>query len=355
MQKKYNVTYVFFGFLFLLIGYLVWMMARQMIGPIIFGLVLAGVFNPLKNKIISKWKVTNYTSSILTTLIITLLVLIPLIFLALALSKEAVSLYQRIVSALAHHEVDNFLFGQGAVADLIRSFSQMSGMDIDMEQVKTAVLNALKGASGTVISSINSIMGNIITFIFDLAIMMIVVFGIFIEGKHLKNYIFDLSPLPSDQEQKILEKFNQMNYVTLVCNGVGGVIQGVLAGIALWFTGFESIVLWTVVMVFLAFVPLVGISIVTIPASLYLVLTGDTGAGVGLFIFTSLVGLIVENWFKPKFIGDRIKINSTFVLLTIIGGMGVFGMGGIFYGPIIGILFLTVVEIYHDQYNFVVE
>lgn len=353
MQNKYNITYVFFGFLFLLVSYLVWLMAKQMIAPIIFGLVLAGVFNPLNDKIIEKWKLSGNTGAIITSIIIILLVLVPLIFLGLALSKEAVFLYQRIMNALAHHEVNDFLFGEGAVADIIRSASQLSGIDIDMAQAKTTVLTALKGASGTVITSINAIVGNTISFIFDLAIMMIVVFGIFVEGKRLKEYIFDLSPLPSEQEQKILEKFNQMNYVTLVCNGVGGLIQGVLGGLALWLTGFESIVLWTVLMVFLAFVPLVGISVVTIPASLYLILTGSTAMGIGLFIFTALVGLIIENWFKPKFIGNRIQINSTFVLLTIIGGMGVFGMGGIFYGPIIGILFLTIVEIYHDQYNVV--
>ncbi|EPZ49208.1 PF01594 domain protein [Bacteriovorax sp. BAL6_X] len=353
MQNKFNVTYVFFGCIFLLVCYLVWMMAKQMIAPIIFGFVLAGVFNPLNNRFIEKYKLSDNLAATVTSCLIILLVLIPLIFLSIALSKEALSLYQTIMKAMSHHEVNDFLFGDGPVAVLIKSVSDITGVDIDMEQVKTTVFGTLKGISGTVISSINSIVGNIITFIFDLAIMMIVVFGIFVEGKRLKTYIFDLSPLPSDQEQKILDKFNQMNYVTLVCNGVGGVIQGVLGGLALWAAGIESVVLWTVLMIFLAFVPLVGISIVTIPASLYLVLTGSPASGVALFIFTALVGLIVENWFKPKFIGNRIQINSTFVLLAIIGGMGVFGMGGIFYGPIIGILFLTIVEIYHDQYNVV--
>lgn len=142
-----------------------------------------------------------------------------------------------------------------------------------------------------------------------------------------------------------------MNYVTLVCNGVGGIIQGVFVGIVFWFVGIDSVVLWTVLMILLAFIPLVGISIVTVLASIYLMLMGSVTSGIILFVFTLILALLVENWFKPKFIGDRIQINSTFVLLLIIGGMGVFGMGGIFYGPIICILFLTNVELYHSNYS----
>ena len=43
-----------------------------------------------------------------------------------------------------------------------------------------------------------------------------------------------------------------------------------------------------------------------------------TATDLKLFVFTSSIAVIVENWFKPKFIGDRIQIDSSFVLLTII-------------------------------------
>ncbi|MDA9189546.1 AI-2E family transporter [bacterium] len=351
MPSTNKVVSIFFGLVFLIICYLLWLMAKQMIGPIIFGLILAGCFSPLNEKIKVKWKLSQSLSSTITCILITLLVLLPLIFLSVSLSKEALTLYQKIVTGLSRKEVNDFLFVDGLIAVFVKKISSLTGLSIDLESIKTGLLSGLKGASGNLISGINSIVGNIISFIFDLVIMMIVVFGVFLEGAKLKEYIFKLSPLPYEQEQKILETFNQMNYVTLVCNGVGGLIQGILAGLAFWVAGIDSIVLWTVLMVFLAFIPLVGISLVTIPAGLYLVLTGNTAMGLFLLIFTSLVGIIVENWFKPKFIGNKIRINSTFVLLSIIGGMGVFGMGGIFYGPVIGILFLTIVEIYHDKYN----
>jgi predicted PurR-regulated permease PerM len=141
-----------------------------------------------------------------------------------------------------------------------------------------------------------------------------------------------------------------MNSVTLIGNGVGGVIQGGLAGIAFAICGFQSVFMWSVIMVILAFIPLVGISIIYIPACIYLFITGSVASAISLFVFCSLVAFITENWFKPKYMGGQVKINSILVLLFILGGMGAWGMAGIFYGPVICVVFMTMVEIYHQKY-----
>ncbi|MCP4914677.1 MAG: AI-2E family transporter [Oligoflexia bacterium] len=351
MIKSSDRSNLVFGIVFFFIIYLLWLMAKPMIGSLLFGAILAGVFYPLKNRIAQKFNLGKIASSSVVTLLMVLLVLVPIIFITISISKEAIGLYQKIVAGLSQAEVNDFLFGDGFVPRTITQISELLSIDIDLALIKQKLLVLLKELSGGLLTKVNSIVGNIAGFIFDLIVMLIVSFGLLVEGDYLKKYMFELSPLPSDQEELLLSTFNQMNYVTLVCNGVGGVIQGVLAGIAFWIVGIDSVVLWTVLMIFLAFIPLVGISIVTVPASIYLMLTGNVVSGVILLIFTSTLALLVENWFKPKFIGDRIQIDSTFVLLSIIGGMGAFGMGGIFYGPIICILFLTIVELYHSNYS----
>lgn len=349
LSNKYGPA--FFGVIFLLIMYLLWLMVRQMIEPIIFGLIISGVFYPLHTLFQEKWKLSRHKAASLTSLIIVIGVLVPLSFIVISIGKEAAGLYARIGMGLDQEEVSRFFFGDGLAATTIKSLADFFEIEVNLEMIKANLLSVAQGASTHFLTGVNSLVGDIVNFFFNLVIMMIVIFGLLVEGEKLKMYTFELSPLPSDQEQMFLEKFNQMNYVTLVCNGVGGIIQGVLGGLALWAAGIGSVLLWTFVMIILAFIPLVGISFVTIPASLYLILTGDVFAGLLLFTFSATVGLIVENWFKPKFIGGRIQINATFVLLSIIGGLWAFGMGGIFYGPIIGILFLTIVEMYHEHYS----
>ena len=181
--------------------------------------------------------------------------------------------------------------------------------------------------------------------------MMLMVYTFLVDGPEIKRFMLDLSHMPDDEEELVFEKFNQMNFVTLIGNGIGGLIQGVLAGIGFWFAGIESIMLWTTSMVFLAFIPLVGISIIYVPACLYLLIIGKIWGSVILFVYCTVISLIIENWFKPKFVGNRVKINSTLVFVSIIGGMSVFGIPGIFYGPLIASIFLTFVNLYHKRYN----
>lgn len=283
--------------------------------------------------------------------LITIAVFFPLIYLSLLLSKEAIDLYQTLMSGINDAVVNEFFFGDGYFATLIKDTTAMFGVKVNMQSLKMEVVAQLKNISVLVLNTINQVIGDIIKFIFNFVIMVMIIYALLAEGKDLKLFLFELSPLPDEQEELILEKFNQMNYVTLVCNGVGGLIQGVLAGIGFWVAGIKLLVLWTTIMILLAFIPLLGISIIYIPACIYLAVIGKTMTSIALFVYCSLVALITENWFKPLFIGKRINMNALLVLFSIIGGMAVYGIGGLFYGPIIAILFMTMVELYHSVYN----
>jgi hypothetical protein len=43
-----------------------------------------------------------------------------------------------------------------------------------------------------------------------------------IDGKKLIAYLVDLSPLPDDQDRKLMQKFHEMASVVLVVNGISG-------------------------------------------------------------------------------------------------------------------------------------
>ena len=144
------------------------------------------------------------------------------------------------------------------------------------------------------------------------------------------------------------KKFNQMNYVTLVCNGLGGIIQG--AGILFWIAGIETVFLWTMIMSVLAFIPIIGMSFIFIPATIYLLIIGKWGWAIVIFVGCNVISLVVENVYKPKFIGKRLQIDSLLLLFGIIGGLSYFGALGIFYGPIIITMFLTFVQFGEERH-----
>ena len=345
-----NLPATVFALLFILVIYLMWQMFQNLVGAFCMGMILAGSFyriflwTYLKSGLKKEW------ASALVCLLLLILLFLPLIYIGLQLSQEALSAYNLINQSLDHEPINNFLHNHSSLTFLSQKMSTFLGFELDPDLIKEKLGSLVSLIPQKIASFLNAWIGNFIGFILQSFITIVTVHVLFTYGEELKKFIFKLSPLPDDQEQLLLDKFNQMNYVTLVGNGVGGLIQGILAGLMFAIMGIPSVVLWSTIMVLLAFIPLLGISIIYIPVCIYLFIKGAVIKSLLLFIWCTLVALIVENWFKPIFIGKRIKLNSFFVMICIIGGMSAFDMAGIFYGPVIGILFLTLVELYHQFY-----
>lgn len=335
---------------FLVVFLIVFGLNLYIFGPMFhalaFAAILAGSFYPLHTYLAqnSNWR-PEYTA-LLSCVIILVVLVLPLVYMGFHLFREAISLYDYLREGIAEGWWNSYFKSEGLIGRLFTAL----GLPIDTAELSELLLEKARLASGELVSTLNSLVGDILNFLFQFILMFMAIFAFFLKGPQLKAIFLKMSPLPDSEEELILRKFNQMNYVTLICNGLGGVLQGALAGIGFWAMGIQSVFLWTAVMMVLAFIPLVGISFVTIPASLYLYASGSPTKAIILLTYSTVVALVVENWFKPYFIGMRVKINSLLLLFYIVAGMQTFGAAGIFYGPILCIIFLTLSDIFLKNY-----
>ncbi|NOQ47184.1 MAG: AI-2E family transporter, partial [Desulfobulbaceae bacterium] len=115
--------------------------------------------------------------------------------------------------------------------------------------------------------------------------------------------------------------------------------------------GLKSPVLWGAVMAVLAFLPIFGIGLILLPTAAILLISGHLGQAIITVIFYIILSFTVEYLLKPKFVGGQVKMHTLLVFLAIIGGMSMFGVLGIIYGPLIVTAFLTLSEIYLKEYK----
>ena len=148
-----------------------------------------------------------------------------------------------------------------------------------------------------------------------------------------------------------MDKFHEMASVVLVVNGISGVMQGSLGGVVFAIFGIGSPFLWGSIMAILAFFPIVGIAAVFLPASVYLFLKGRVAAGIFFVIFYLVLSSVTEYVIKPKLVGNKVKIHTLLVFLSVLGGLKVFGILGIIYGPLVITAFLTLTDIYRSNYE----
>jgi predicted PurR-regulated permease PerM len=148
-----------------------------------------------------------------------------------------------------------------------------------------------------------------------------------------------------------LTKLGEVGRAILVGAGTSSILQGLVAGIAWVVVGLPSAVLWGILMAIAAFLPLVGIAAVVVPASIYLWFDGRPLAAVLFLVFCMGQSFFFEYGLKPRMMGSSMRMNSLLVFLSLLGGIIGFGVPGLIYGPLIMTLFLTLVQLYQTRYQ----
>lgn len=117
--------------------------------------------------------------------------------------------------------------------------------------------------------------------------------------------------------------------------------QGLLAGLGYWAAGVRAPVLLGAVTAVIALIPF-GPPLVWGPIGLWLLLTGQTLAGIGLLLWGVLVVSWVDNLVRPLVISSTTRIPFLLVMFGVLGGIAAFGLVGLFLGPVIIAMLLAV-------------
>jgi predicted PurR-regulated permease PerM len=133
------------------------------------------------------------------------------------------------------------------------------------------------------------------------------------------------------------EEFVQLSATTIrnVVKGVLGVaiIQSILAGIGLYFSGIPHAGIWVLVCLIFAIIQ-IGPGVVLIPSIIYLFGTTDTLTAI-LWSIYFVVVLFSDNILKPVLLGKGAPVPMLVIFLGVIGGFMLFGFIGLFTGAIV--------------------
>jgi predicted PurR-regulated permease PerM len=315
---------------------------------LILAFLLAGIFRPTYSWLLS-W-MSPWLASLLTCGLIVLIVFIPLTFCIGALSTETLNLYQLVKDTNLLLKLQEFLQNNTLVLEAQEVLAGM-GINFDPNDL-TGSLSKIVGTIGLFIYNQASVWaGNVMSFGLQFCILILVVYFLLIEIDRLLLFLMKLSPLPDDQDELLLKKFMEIAGAILVVNCISGLFQGVLGGIFFAALGLKSPVLWGSVMAVFAFLPIFGIGLVLVPTSMILLVGGYTGQAIITLVFYIILSFTVEYLLKPKFVGNHVRMHTLLVFLSIIGGMSVFGVLGIIYGPLIVTGFLTLSDLYVNVYR----
>lgn len=313
--------------------------------------MFAALFSPLHRRLRARWPARPRLAAALMTGLVAVAVLVPVGFIGGSLSAEATTFYEHTLKGLTREQLAAVFFGEGWLATRAHDLARLLGTEWTPEILLGWIGRASGAVAGFVSSQLNVVVSNVFAAALHFVLMLFIAFTMFAEGAQLLRYVFATSPLPDDEEALLVKAFRDVAHAIFVGNGIGSLIQGVLGGLAFAVVGLPSPVLWGSVMSIFAFLPLVGISLVTVPATVVLLFQGRYLAAVLFLGFNAVQGLLVENVVKTKLIGSHVKVHDLLIFLSIVGGLSLFGVLGLVYGPLLVALFTTLAELYHRRYK----
>ncbi|MDD2714355.1 MAG: AI-2E family transporter [Candidatus Wallbacteria bacterium] len=331
--------------------------------PLFFSLLLAGIFHPLYERVLilierktirrkDKNLLRNFlysTRSSLAALIIViliiLLVLIPFFFVGALFVNEASEVYTQVSEEMPTMAGWQELLDKSPT--LKKAYDYMTlKFKTDKQNLAEQLMPVLKKIADGILGFGASIFGNLILVGIDVFMLLLAVYYLLQDGKELGIFLMRLSPLKSRDELKIYEMFTVMGKGVIIGNTVSAVAQGLLAALGFFIFGVPKPVFLFVLTTFFSLIPFLGPSLVCIPAVAYLFYIKSYLNAILLLAYTLLLVTTIDHFVKPIFIGGKLKIHPFLILISIIGGLEIFGMMGIFYGPLIVTVFQTLAEIY---------
>jgi len=321
------------------------------ISAIILALLIASAFYPLYTWIRKVFREREQSASIFMSILILLVLIIPLGGFVGTLSNEAFNFYVRTKDSVSLQKITQGLQGDSVWAQRIRKVGKLANIDFNKETIENLAAAIGKNVGLFLSRQLSSFASNLLNFLIHFFLMMMIIYYIFRDGERLKNYISELLPFPMGQQELVVNKFREMGRAVIFGNALSGIIQGILGGFGFFIFGLGSPILWGTVIGFMAFLPVIGASVVFIPTTVILLIQGKNSLALGYLIYNVLYSSIMEYVIKPRLIGKGMQMNPILVFIGILGGLKLFGILGIIYGPLIVTIFLTLAEIYRLEYK----
>ena len=328
--------------------YLCWSMLQPFIEVVLWAIVLVIVFFPIHKRIQARVGSPGW-SALLSCLLVIFVILVPLTLLTFAVVNELSDFAQML-----QPKPDGSGGTAGAAAGLLDPNSPYLGpavrwvgqyYDLSKLGSEQFIAERLKGLSGAIASRTLGFVGGAVGFIVEVFFVIFTMYYLFRDGERMRAAANDVMPLSDDKAREILDRTGEVIGASVYGVLVIAVVQGVLGGLAFWVLGLPSPLLWGVVMIFLSMIPMLGSFIVWVPAAIYLGLTGHWGKALMLTVWGALVIGSIDNFLRPKLVGERTRLHELLVFFSVLGGLQVFGVLGIVLGPVIVAITIALLDV----------
>jgi len=313
------------------------LLLRPFFSAIVLAIVLAVVTQRPYDWLAAKIKNRSLCAAIALILIV-LAVIIPMFFLAQKLGQQALNTVNAFRNGAHQEKITSYIASHPALASRIEDFT--NSIDIN---------NAARSTAAYLGGNLAGLLGNSVRILTQLVVMLFLLFFLLRDRALALASLRSLLPLHEDESTELLDRVGNTILATALGRLTIAAVQGVLAGLAFWVLGVPGVILWAFTLTACAMIPGFGSFLVWGPVAIYLGLTGHWGKAALLGLWGAVIVSTIDNILYPILVGSHMRAHTATILLSILGGIAVFGPIGIVLGPVLFTLATTLLDIWHTR------
>jgi predicted PurR-regulated permease PerM len=329
-------TVLSYGVLLLLI-YLVFRIYEPFLTALGWAAVLVIFFYPLH-----RWlarRISESRAAVLSTLAVTILLIVPAIFITSLFVREAFAISRGVQHSIVEQHAPMIAKSWSWIAHHVPGLDPNADVFDMLEQ-------GIEKQAGYLAERLGTVLRNIAAFIFDLFVMIFAMFYFFRDAGQIMRGVRSILPFGAEHRETMLTQARELISASVATSLLIAAIQGALGGLGFAIVGLPAPIFWGVAMAFFSLVPVVGSGLIFVPASLWLGFTGHWGRAILLLVICAVVSTVVDNVLRPLLLGGRTELSGLVIFISVVGGVGLFGMLGLVLGPILVATAAGVLNVY---------
>jgi predicted PurR-regulated permease PerM len=344
----------YFYLLLLFAIYVAYVLFRPYLGVIVFAVVTVIIFRPVY-LLFLRWFKGNHTIAFLVLLLaIFIVILVPLFLVIETTVGQILELSQQISNLdLANLSSNQLPFVPELTSEISKlsvRFPILKSVNISEEQVINTVQAVLSSAGTFMAKSLVEVGTSSVDWITKVIIYLSLLGALFPGWPHAMNVFKDISPLEDQLDQQYVDRIVLMTQAMVRGTFVLVILQGLVMGLFLWIAGVPYVFFWMLLTAVFSLLP-GGAGFIAFPASIYLLASGNIWQGLAVLLGYIVVVANIDPVVRPRLVPRETRFNPALVLLSLAGGIKLFGILGAIYGPVILVFLITTVEIYLQYYN----
>lgn len=311
---------------------------------IFWSVVLAVLFWPLRERVMSRLPGWPSVAAGLMILIIALFGLVPGLLIAGLIVDGAAAIVAQIQSG----EFQPAKILEALPARFPKLAELLPQVGLDLGAIKAMVGQAFVSVAQFAVAHISVIGQGASAFLFHMFLVLYVLFSLLLHGDTIYRSFFDSFPASRYSKERFFAAFSDMAVATLKGMLSVGVVQAILGGAILWLLGVPSAIFWGAMMGLLSVVPPFGAGFIWGPAGIVMMLNGNLHGGLILLVYGAVVISMSDNIIRPIVVGRASSVPGYMVLVSTLGGLAVFGLTGLVLGPVLASLFLAAWQLFNE-------